>query len=69
MHYMINAYSKSLQFELPTATKGKEYVWKRWMDTSLQSPEDICLQNDAKEVKNSYFVDAHTMAVLFAQLE
>ena len=69
MHYMINAYSKSLQFELPTATKGKEYVWKRWMDTSLQSPEDICLQDDAKEVKNSYFVDAHTMAVLFAQLE
>ena len=69
MHYMINAYSKSLQFELPTATKGTEYVWKRWMDTSLQSPEDICLQNDAKEVKNSYFVDAHSMAVLFAQLE
>jgi glycogen operon protein len=68
MHYMINAYSKPLQFELPTATKGKEYVWKRWMDTSLQSPEDICFQDDAKEVKNSYFVAAHSMAVLFAQL-
>ena len=69
MHYMINAYSEPLQFELPTAGNAKESVWKRWMDTSLQSPEDICLRNDAKEVKNSYFVDAHSMAVLFAQLE
>ena len=69
MHYMINAYSNPLQFELPAATNGKGYVWKRWMDTGLQSPEDICLRNDAKEAKNSYFVDAHSMAVLFAQLE
>ncbi len=69
MHYMINAYSKPLQFELPFTNNGKEYIWKRWIDTSLPSPEDICVQNDAKEVKNSYFVDAHSMAVLFTQLE
>jgi isoamylase len=69
MHYMFNGYSKPLQFELPVGNNGKEYIWKRWIDTSLQSPEDICVQNDAKEVKNSYFVDAHSMAVLFAQLE
>ena len=69
MHYMVNAYTSPLQFELPLANNGKEYIWKRWMDTSLESPEDICVQNDAKEVKNSYFVDAHSMAVLSAQLD
>ena len=38
MHYMINAYSQLLTFELPAVKAG---CWKRWIDTNLASPEDI----------------------------
>lgn len=41
MHFMINAYSESLTFELPKLSSDPKHQWKRWIDTSLESPDDI----------------------------
>ena len=69
MHYMINAYNSPLKFELPTVGNGKEYRWKRWMDTALESPEDISDWDNAKEVKDAvYSVNSHSIVILVAQL-
>ena len=36
-HLMLNAFWESLEFELPPIAG----TWQRWIDTSLQAPEDI----------------------------
>ena len=41
MHFMINAYIGSLEFELPEYIEQRRCFWKRWIDTSLESPDDI----------------------------
>jgi glycogen operon protein len=38
-HLMANAYWEPLEFELPPAKN--EHRWRRWIDTSLESPSDI----------------------------
>lgn len=38
-HFILNAYWKPLEFELPKLTEGN--FWRRWVDTSLPSPQDI----------------------------
>jgi isoamylase len=38
---MFNAYWEALDFELPLAPEAAVPGWQRWIDTSLQSPEDI----------------------------
>lgn len=37
-HFILNAYSEPLVFELPPLQSGK---WRRWIDTALDSPNDI----------------------------
>jgi isoamylase len=64
-HYMINAFNESLVFELPALESGK--CWKRWIDTSLESPNDICLRNQAPPVEmQHYSVSAHSIVVLIS---
>jgi glycogen operon protein len=41
IHFMINAYWNSLEFETPLFYGETRYTWKRWIDTSLKSPDDI----------------------------
>jgi isoamylase len=43
MHYVINAYSEPLSFELPRLSLDPKHMWKRWIDTNLPSPQDICI--------------------------
>jgi isoamylase len=40
-HGILNAYFEPLDFELPPLTTGEENPWRRWIDTSLDSPDDI----------------------------
>lgn len=40
VHLMINAWWKELLFEIPK--RSGERVWRRWIDTSRPSPDDIC---------------------------
>lgn len=38
-HLILNAFWESLEFELPRLDNGQS--WRRWIDTSLKSPDDI----------------------------
>ena len=48
VHLMINAWWEELRFELPR--RSGERVWRRWIDTSRPSPDDICRWRDAPPV-------------------
>src|SRR5581483_6339251 len=39
MHLIMNAYWEPLDFELRETESGN--TWRRWIDTSLESPDDI----------------------------
>ncbi|HYK46718.1 MAG TPA: alpha-amylase family glycosyl hydrolase, partial [Parafilimonas sp.] len=67
MHCMLNAYHQPLEFELPVLPPGGE--WKRWIDTSLASPADICNWNEvAITVEQKYLVDSRSVVILIARL-
>ena len=41
LHWILNAYWEPLNFELPKPEDGERASWRRWIDTSLDSPHDI----------------------------
>lgn len=66
MHFMLNAYWKPLDFELPPPPQPED-TWRRVLDTSLHSPDDIRLPGDAPEIATSHYrVGPRTVAVTFA---
>lgn len=67
-HTMLNAYWGPLQFDLPPLAKpGKR--WRRWIDTSLETPHDISDWSEAPDVMGAtYPLPARSVAVLFARL-
>jgi len=59
---MLNAYREPLRFELPATAAGP---WRRWLDTSLESPEDVRDWEEAPEVTDAnYLVQPHSLALL-----
>jgi len=65
MHYMINAHSEALSFEIP---KLNGMAWRRWIDTSLSSPEDISTWEDARKISGlTYNVIDHSIVILVCQ--
>jgi glycogen operon protein len=40
-HLIFNAYWEPLEFELPAEMYAGAHAWRRWIDTSLESPDDI----------------------------
>jgi isoamylase len=70
LHVMFNAYWEALDFDLPlppaTATSG----WQRWIDTSLESPEDIMDAAAAAPVPvMQYRVAPRSVAALFVRTD
>ena len=62
-HYILNAFYEPLRFELPVPDTGRH--WRRWIDTSLPSPDDINYWSEAPVVESQeYEVNAHTMVAL-----
>ena len=62
----LNAYWEALEFELPILNGG-EAMWRRWIDTALDPPHDICEWNDEEPVPGSkYRVCARSVVVLIA---
>lgn len=62
LYIMINAWSGALTFQLQ---EGKAGDWKRVIDTSLMSPEDILEAGYEKVVTSDvYAIPAHSVAVL-----
>lgn len=66
-HIIFNAYWEPLEFELPPLD-GKAN-WRRWIDTSLDSPDDIIEFDQAPQIQNlTCQVAAHTTIVLLAPM-
>ena len=64
-HLMFNSFYQDLVFELPSPGTGHEKGWLRLIDTSLESPQDINLPEEASRVEgSSYRVAARSLAVL-----
>jgi len=64
LHLMMNAYWEALDFELPS--NPGVAPWRRWIDTSLDSPDDIVDWRMAPPVTTAtYRVEARSVAVLF----
>jgi isoamylase len=69
VHLMLNAYWEPLAFELPPVREGRHDRWRRWLDTSLASPQDICAAVDAPVVPDAvYLVQPRSLAVLWTRL-
>jgi glycogen operon protein len=68
LHLILNAYWEALDFELPGAGDGNP--WRRWIDTALDSPNDIVeWQNSPSISGSSYRAEARSVVVLFAGME
>ena len=61
----MNAYWEPLEFELPPPGKDN-YTWRRWIDTSLDSPQDIAEWQNAPAVTvRTYRAAPRSVVVLF----
>jgi isoamylase len=63
---MFNAYWEALDFDLPPAPAAAVSGWRRWVDTSRESPEDIMDATAAPSVPGTqYRVKPRSVAALF----
>ncbi len=68
IHLMLNAYWEALDFELPPVGNGNP--WRRWIDTALDSPNDIVeWQSSPSITGNTYRAEPRSVVVLFAGME
>jgi glycogen operon protein len=66
LYAILNAYWEPLNFELPAVGPGNA-AWRRWIDTSLDSPHDIVDWQAARTIPGlAYRAEAHSVVVLFA---
>jgi glycogen operon protein len=69
-HAIFNAYWEPLSFELPPPANGPGQPWRRWIDTFLESPQDIVDWGRAPPVAGtSYRAGPRSVVVLFTGLE
>ena len=69
LHGMLNAYWEPLRFQLPLASPDTSRTWRRWIDTSLPSPDDIVDWEHAPELADaSYLVQPRSVAFLVEPL-
>ena len=65
-HIILNAYWEPLDFELPILSNGIKN-WRRWIDTALDTPHEICEWNAEQPVLGTtYRADARSVVVLIA---
>jgi glycogen operon protein len=66
VHIIFNAYWEPLDFELPLLKAGTEN-WRRWIDTALDPPHEICEWNTEPTIRGTiYRVGARSVVVLIA---
>ena len=62
-HLILNGYWEPLEFEVPPATA----TWRRWIDTSLSSPQDIADWREAPPIhERTYRAGPRSVVVLYA---
>ena len=66
-HLILNAYCEPLEFELPPFDQGDGNPWRRWIDTALETPDDIMPWEEAPAVPGlTYRVEARSVVALYA---
>lgn len=69
-HLILNAYWEPLEFELPPVRHGAANIWYRWIDTALESPQDIVPWEVAPSISShTYRAEARSVVVLYAWVE
>jgi len=67
VHFIMNTYWEPLEFELPPVNHGGGDMWRRWIDTALDSPHDIVPWKNAPSIPGHiYQTEARSVVVLFA---
>jgi isoamylase len=68
-YVILNAYWEALEFELPRKGGDNGDSWHRWIDTTLDSPQDIVEWEAAPAVAgHTYRAGPRSVVVLFARL-
>ena len=66
-HLILNAYWEPLEFDLPSETECRGNSWRRWIDTSLESPQDILDWPSAPTfTERTYRAEPRSLVVLIA---
>jgi isoamylase len=69
LHLILNAYWEPLEFELPPDERGNGNVWRRWIDTGLDSPNDIAEWQAAPLIPgHSYRAEPRSVVLLYAHI-
>jgi isoamylase len=67
IHLMINAFHEPLEFQIPPVAAGFGDAWYQWIDTSLASPHDIALLEEATLITAAtYRVQPRSIVALVA---
>jgi isoamylase len=70
VYCIFNAYWEPLEFELPRIDKGRANLWRRWIDTFLEPPQDIVDWPNASPVDGyAYRTGPRSVVVLWAVLD
>ncbi|HEY2586366.1 MAG TPA: glycogen debranching protein GlgX [Tepidisphaeraceae bacterium] len=70
VHLILNAYWEHLDFKLEPSFGGRPLIWRRWIDTALDSPHDIEDWRDATPLSaDRYHAESRSVVVLIAPLE
>jgi isoamylase len=68
-HLICNAYWEALSFELPDLPDKADGGWRRFLDTALPSPMDICGETEAVLLEESaYIAQPRSVVLLFANI-
>jgi glycogen operon protein len=69
-HMILNAHWEPLDFELPPLGNASDSIWRRWVDTALETPNDIVEWQIAPVVQAStYRAKPRSVVMLFANIE
>jgi isoamylase len=65
VHFILNSYWQDLEFELPEISTG----WRRWIDTSLATPDDITPWEEAVPVSTrTYRAGSRSVVLLYSRM-
>ena len=68
-HIIFNAYWEPLDFELPTPGERAGSPWRRWIDTSLDAPDDIVEWQVPSPISgNTYRTGSRSVVLLVANV-